>query len=85
MVWDRASEDTTGLRMFYEKNKARYKWDERALIYYVSIDTSDMKLANKIYKFMAKKSISKGIDKFDKKKILLPSKKYYREEKYRIL
>ncbi|HRG32521.1 MAG: peptidylprolyl isomerase [Saprospiraceae bacterium] len=81
VVWDRASEDTTGLRMFYEKNKARYKWDERALIYYVSIDTSDMKLANKIYKFMAKKSISKGIDKFDKKKDFIAFQKNTTEKK----
>ena len=81
VVWDRASEDTTGLRMFYEKNKSKYKWDERALIYYVSIDTSDIKLANKIYKFMSKKSVSKGIDKFDKKKDFIAFQKNTTEKK----
>ncbi|MBK9630365.1 MAG: hypothetical protein IPO62_04760 [Saprospiraceae bacterium] len=25
VVWDRASEDTLGLRLFYEKNKSKYK------------------------------------------------------------
>ena len=31
-VWDKASQDTTGLRKFYEKNKDKYKWGKRQLL-----------------------------------------------------
>lgn len=33
-VWNKALEDTVGLREFYEKNKTDYKWDERVAISY---------------------------------------------------
>ena len=29
-VWGKAVKDTAGLRVFYEKNKGKYLWDERA-------------------------------------------------------
>jgi len=31
-VWDKASQDTTGLRNFYNKNKNKYKWGKRAVV-----------------------------------------------------
>lgn len=30
LVWDKASQDTVGLKAFHEKNKANYMWGERA-------------------------------------------------------
>lgn len=30
LVWDKASQDTTGLAAFFEKNSGRYRWEERA-------------------------------------------------------
>ncbi len=70
LVWDRASEDTAGLKLFYEKNKGKYKWEERAVIYSVTIDTTDKKLVDAIHKFVKKKSVDAAIKKFD------PSKSY---------
>ena len=28
MVWERASRDTTGLKSFFEANRAKYSWDK---------------------------------------------------------
>ncbi|MFN8279630.1 MAG: peptidylprolyl isomerase [Saprospiraceae bacterium] len=68
VVWDRASEDTSGLKLYYDKNKENYRWDERAVIQTITIDTSNEKLANKIHDYIVKKGITKAIDKFDSKK-----------------
>jgi peptidyl-prolyl cis-trans isomerase SurA len=32
LVWDRASQDTVGLKAFYQKVKDRYRWNQRAVI-----------------------------------------------------
>ncbi|MEP7194994.1 MAG: peptidylprolyl isomerase [Saprospiraceae bacterium] len=81
VVWDRASDDSTGLKVFYDKNKSNYTWDERAVIHSVNIDTSDEKLANKIYKYSQKKGIAKAIDKFDSKKQFISYQKNIVEKK----
>jgi peptidyl-prolyl cis-trans isomerase SurA len=81
VVWDRASEDTLGLRQFYEKNKSKYQWEERAQIYYVSVDTNDLKLVQKIQKFIQKKTVAAGLEKFDKKKEFISFQKSTVEKK----
>jgi len=68
MVWDRASEDTVGLRKYHEKNKSKYQWDERATILTVAVDTTNKSLVDAIFKFAKKNPIDKVFDKFDKDK-----------------
>lgn len=80
-VWDKASEDTLGLKMFYEKNKKNYMWDERGVILSVTIDTSNAKIAQKIYEAHKKKNIEKVLSKFDKKKSFLSYQKNIVEKK----
>jgi len=65
-VWDKASQDTTGLKNFYESNKDRYLWRPRADLYTYTIHSGDQKLANKVYKFSGRRSHEKVIDKFNK-------------------
>ncbi|MBK9270606.1 MAG: peptidylprolyl isomerase [Saprospiraceae bacterium] len=81
VVWDRAAEDSLGLRMFYEKNKSKYQWDERAIVYYVAIDTPDNKIVGKIQKYMQKKTVSAGLDKFDQKREFISFQKSTVEKK----
>ncbi|MBK6544674.1 MAG: peptidylprolyl isomerase [Saprospiraceae bacterium] len=76
IVWDRASEDTSGLKVFYDKNKDKYRWDERAVIHSINIDTTNKKLADEIYKFAKKNAIDKVITKYD------PDKKYISYQKF---
>lgn len=81
VVWDRASDDTSGLKLFYEKNKENYKWDERAVIQTINIDTTNEKIATKIYNYIKKKGIAKAIDKFDAKKNFISFQKNVVEKK----
>lgn len=81
VVWDRASEDTTGLKAYYEKNKMKYKWDERIVIHSINIDTTDKKLVDEIYKFARKNSITKVIMKYDPNKKFISYQKNTAEKK----
>lgn len=47
MWYDKASEDTVGLKHFFEKNKGNYQWDQRAVILSVNIDTTNKAIAEK--------------------------------------
>lgn len=70
-VWDKASQDSTGLRSFYNKNKQQYKWPERAEVESIAIHTSDMKMVDKVKKQMTKRSGDKLLKKFNKKSELV--------------
>ena len=67
-VWNKASKDTAGLKVFYGNNKNRYEWKERAELYEYTIHSDDQKLIKKILKYAKKKSHSKLIKKYNKKK-----------------
>ena len=62
-VWDKASQDTAGLRKFFESGKKNYEWPERVAVYKYTVD-SDNVGAVTIYSFAQKKSHSKLIEKF---------------------
>ena len=76
-VWNKASKDTAGLKKFYEKNKEKYMWKPRAVVYTYTIHTSDDKKIKKILKYMKKHSHKKLMKKFNKKEKLIT----YSEEK----
>lgn len=55
-VWSKAVKDTTGLKEFYEKNKSKYMWDQRAeATLYVCNDETIAKKVQGILKKKAKK------------------------------
>jgi peptidyl-prolyl cis-trans isomerase SurA len=64
-VWDKASQDTSGLRKFYEANKANYTWKERADLETYYIKTKDEKLVKKISKYLKKHSYEEVMQKFN--------------------
>lgn len=55
-VWDKASQDTTGLKAFYEANKSNYMWKERAKTKTYVLKTTDEKVIKKFAKKAKKKS-----------------------------
>ena len=67
-VWDKASQDTVGLRNFYEKNKKKYQWDERAVVTMYTLNDA-AHLSDKISKIIQKSSpedISKKFNTTDR-------------------
>ncbi len=65
-VWDKASQDTIGLQNFYENNKSKYKWDERAKVVLYTVNTTDESLIAKFEKLAKKKSPEKVLAKMNK-------------------
>jgi len=81
-VWSKAVKDTTGLKNYYEKNKANYMWDTRldASIF----STKDPKVAQKVKNFLksglADNDILKEINTDSIKKVTLETGKYSRKD-----
>ena len=63
-VWDKASEDTIGLRQFFDVNRSDYKWEDRADLTRVTIQTADAAIAGEAYKLGEKKGLDKMMDKY---------------------
>ncbi len=58
-VWSKAVKDTTGAKVFYEKNKTNYMWGERAdASVYACVDD---KIAKQVRVLMKKKKLEKDI------------------------
>ena len=55
LVWDKASSDEEGLKKFYEANKSKYQWKERAKATFYTVKSKDEKLLKNI-----KKAAQKG-------------------------
>jgi peptidyl-prolyl cis-trans isomerase SurA len=60
LVWDKASSDEEGLNIYYEANKSKYQWKERAKVSFYTVRSTDVKLHKSIIK-SAKKSTSEAV------------------------
>lgn len=56
-VWDKATFDTTGLAMYYAKNKNKFMWGPRADVYTVVIQDKNPKTTKKILSALGKKPV----------------------------
>jgi peptidyl-prolyl cis-trans isomerase SurA len=65
-VWDKASEDTSGLKVFYKSHQSNYLWPERALVETITINSVDDDVVAKIMKQVPKKTGGKLLKKFNK-------------------
>ncbi len=76
-VWDKATEDTIGLKQYYENNTSNYNWEERAEVETYQIQNRDAKTMKKIIKSLAKWDSEKLMNKYnvgDEKVIEVSSK-----------
>lgn len=80
-VWDKAAKDTIGLQAFFEQNRDRYQWDERAEVLDINIKTSNEKLAQKISKYIRSKGVDKAVSKFNKKEPIVTFTRKLAEKK----
>ncbi len=69
-VWDKASQDTVGLKKFYESNKNNYRWPERMDLKKVEMASKDQKATKKAYELAKKKGLSKFLEKYEGDKTL---------------
>ncbi|MBS1650650.1 MAG: peptidyl-prolyl cis-trans isomerase [Bacteroidetes bacterium] len=65
-VWSKAVRDTAGLRTYYEKNKEKYLWEERADV--TTYGCSNEKIANEVRKMLEHKKSEKEITETINKK-----------------
>ncbi len=65
-VWDKASQDTSGLISFYEKNKTNYKYKSRAKATKYTLQSQSEKLLAKVRKYAKKKSPTSVLSKINK-------------------
>jgi peptidyl-prolyl cis-trans isomerase SurA len=61
-VWDKANQDTSGLKLFFQNHQKLYNWPERATLATINIKSVDKSEIEKIYDFANKNDI-KAIQK----------------------
>ncbi len=66
-IWDRASQDSTGLAAYFEqiKNADKYKWKERAEVSFFTIKPEAKNMLKPIQKIASKKSTSAVLKKYN--------------------
>ena len=64
-VWDKASQDTVGLKSFFEENRSSYMWPDRLKTKKVTFKSEE---SDKLYKYAKKKGFKKFMDKYGKDK-----------------
>lgn len=52
-VWDKAAQDTTGLKAFFQDIKGKYRWNERAVVSRYTISMDDREQLNALREFAA--------------------------------
>lgn len=71
LVWDKASQDTVGLKAFYAKNQDNYLWGERAETTTYTLKSQSEKILAKVRKLAKKKGSDAVLSKINKKGNLL--------------
>ncbi len=64
-VWDKASQDSTGLQAFFEKNKNKYQWDARVAVSQYNLAESAKDRIEEVRAFAAKNPPQKVLEKFN--------------------
>lgn len=68
-VWDKASEDTTGLKQFFAMHRNDYKWEERATVTRYVVRAKSGVDINEIYAFAAENGMDATLNKFGRANI----------------
>lgn len=88
-IWDRASQDSTGLAEYFEKikNSSRFQWRERAEVTFYNIKPEAKDMMSAIRKMATKKDTKMVIDKFnkDEKSILKVRRETFEKGKNKVV
>jgi peptidyl-prolyl cis-trans isomerase SurA len=83
MVWDKASQDSTGLREFFSTHRQNYMWPERAEVTTITVEGANAgTVMGKVRKLLARQSIETIAAKFNKKQptVSFQRKRYTQDE-----
>ncbi len=81
LVWDKASQDTVGLKAFHEKNTGKYQWKERAVVSTYTLRAENIDKLNALRKAAKSSSQDKIMKKFNDGERKVVSVKDYTFEK----
>lgn len=66
LVWDKASQDTTGLKAFFDRiDKAKYQWNQRAVVSQYSLAEGAKDQIEEVRKFASKHTPKETLEKFN--------------------
>ncbi|TXF89701.1 hypothetical protein FUA23_09635 [Neolewinella aurantiaca] len=68
-VWDKASEDTTGLQAFFADHRDDYQWEERATVVQYAINAKSELDATEVLYFAKENGMDATLDKFGRANI----------------
>ncbi|MFK7934547.1 MAG: peptidylprolyl isomerase [Saprospiraceae bacterium] len=88
LVWDKASQDTTGLRNYYDKYaKGKHRWQDRAMISQYSLKASAKDMIEEVRKYAKKHTPEETLAKFntDDKKVLTYQSKTFEKGRNEVL
>ena len=71
LVWDKASEDTVGLKKFFETIPGKYRWNERADVTVYKLDGESEARINELEAFARNNPVNAVISKFNAGKEIL--------------
>jgi len=86
-VWDKASQDTTGLAKFHKTRSAKYRYGDRAVVSQYSLKATAADQLGKVKKFVVKNTPKASLEKFngDNGKILSVQEKTFEKGKNVVL
>lgn len=65
-VWDKASQDTVGLKNYFKTIKGKYRWEDRALTSVIFIDGISKSVLEPVREYARKHSTQEVLEKFNK-------------------
>ncbi len=75
-VWDKASEDTTGLKAYFADHQKDYQWEERATVTQYTINAKSGVDVNEVFTYAATNGMDKTLDKFGRANVDATSDDY---------
>lgn len=71
LVWDKASQDTTGLKKFFKTVDGKYKWEERAVVTTYNVNSSGIVKLEEMRNYAQGHTMEEVLTKFNKNGELL--------------
>jgi len=88
IVWDKASQDSVGLKEFYEQNKQKYQWDSRVNVTQYSLKETWKDRLKEFQEFVKANTYDKVLEKYNPKEgdaIVTATEKSFEKGKNKVI